>query len=285
MILKNKIYLLLSILFIACTDTNYYQSQDKARLFKVGAGDTLYNIALHYNISVRDLIEANNLKAPYNVQIGKKLIIPQIKYHTVRVGDNLFQISRLYGVSVSKLIELNKLPKPYNISVGSKLMVSNSTFSIPKSSSNNLKKTSATTANIDHSNDRKEISPATNHNFIWPVQGTIISAFGQKSGGLYNDGINIKAAEGTPVKATEDGVTAYVGNELRGYGNLIILKHSGGWISAYAHLSKTKLKIGDNVKQGTKIANVGATGNVDFAQLYFGIRKGKDAVNPGKYLK
>ena len=111
-----------------------------------------------------------------------------------------------------------------------------------------------------------------------------MSKFGPKPGGLYNDGINIKAKGGDNVKATEDGVVAYVGNELRGYGNLIIIKHSGGWISAYGHLDQTKIKRGIKVKKGQNIATIGSTGNVKSPQLYFGLRKGREAVNPQSYL-
>ena len=123
-----------------------------------------------------------------------------------------------------------------------------------------------------------------NNKFSWPIKGAIISKFGPKKGGLYNDGLNIKAKEGTPVKASEDGLVAYVGNELKGYGNLIILKHSDGWITAYAHLSQTTVKRGEKIKKGKTIGAVGATGNVDSPQLYFGLRKGRDAVNPENYL-
>ncbi|MFT6077470.1 MAG: murein DD-endopeptidase MepM/ murein hydrolase activator NlpD [Rickettsiales bacterium] len=123
-----------------------------------------------------------------------------------------------------------------------------------------------------------------NNRFSWPIRGTIISKFGPKAGGLYNDGINIKAQSGSNIKSTEDGVVAYVGDELRGYGNLIIVKHAGGWISAYGHLSSTKVKRGQNVQKGQIIAKAGSTGNVKSSQLYFGLRKGREAVNPQKHL-
>lgn len=297
MILKGKIYLFILTLFLfaSCTATNYSSQSEKGTII-VRSGDTIYSIANRHNLSVRDLAEANNLQPPYGVVVGRKLMIPAIKYHIVQSGENLYQISRIYNVSVNKLIALNHLSKPYNIALGSKLVISNSAGSTSSnaskttSTSKNTKtpvtpKTPKATPTIDPTNKRVEVTPKSDHEFIWPVNGTVISTFGQKTGGLYNDGINIKVAEGTPVKASEDGVVAYSGNELRGYGNLVIVKHSNDWISAYAHLSKAKVIVGDKVKKGTEIANVGTTGNVDFAQLYFGIRKGKDAVDPQKYLK
>jgi murein DD-endopeptidase MepM/ murein hydrolase activator NlpD len=197
----------------------------------------------------------------------------------VRQGDNLHKISRLYGMNINDLIKINNLSKPYNIFSGSKLRISNSSFkskSRKAISQRNLKSTKLRV--------KKSKLPYKNNKFIWPIKGNVISNFGQKPGGLYNDGINIKARNSAPVQAVEDGLVAYVGNELRGYGNLIIIKHSKGWVSAYAHLEKTNVRTGSKVKQGQIIANVGSTGNVKSSQLYFGIRKGRQAVNPKLYL-
>ena len=129
----------------------------------------------------------------------------------------------------------------------------------------------------------KKIANKTNR-FSWPVRGEVISKFGPKSAGLYNDGINIKAKDGQAVSSSEDGIVAYVGSELKGYGNLVIVKHSGGWISAYAHLKNSVVAIGQKIGKGQKIGNVGNSGKVKFPQLYFGLRKGRDAVNPENYL-
>lgn len=255
-------------------------------------GDNLYGIAQNHHVSVRDLIDANNLEPPYILKVGSKLILPNTKYHTVAEGDNLYKISRAYNMNVNELIDLNNLQEPYNIVIGSKLKVSNvpvALASTEKVEEGNLN-FADTNTNLRSVNESNAASiaeaklPYKDNKFIWPVTGKIISNFGPKSGGLYNDGINIKAPESSPVKAVEDGMVAYVGNELRGYGNLVILKHAGGWISAYAHLKETRVKIGTKVKQGENIALVGSTGNADSPQLYFGMRKGREAVNPQTYL-
>ncbi len=120
--------------------------------------------------------------------------------------------------------------------------------------------------------------------FMRPVDGKIISDFGPKDGGLHNDGINIKAAKGAPVRAAENGVVAYVGSEMAGYGNLVLIRHEGRWMTAYAHLGKTLVKKGDVVKIGQSIGTVGSTGTVDSPQLHFEVRKGTEAVNPSAYL-
>jgi murein DD-endopeptidase MepM/ murein hydrolase activator NlpD len=126
--------------------------------------------------------------------------------------------------------------------------------------------------------------PRTSQRFLWPVKGQVIVAFGPRNGGLHNDGINIRAARGTTVKAAENGVVAYVGNELRGFGNLLLIKHADGWMSAYAHNDAILVKTGDRVRRGQAISRVGSTGNVAHPQLHFELRRGSRAVDPLRYL-
>src|SRR6185503_15132309 len=116
--------------------------------------------------------------------------------------------------------------------------------------------------------------------FRWPVKGRVIQAFGPKQGGGQNDGINLAVPEGTPIKAAEDGVIAYAGSELKGYGNLVLVRHSNGFVTAYAHASEIMVKRGDAVKRGQVIARSGQTGNVNAPQLHFEIRKGANPVDP-----
>ena len=121
--------------------------------------------------------------------------------------------------------------------------------------------------------------------FIWPVDSKrVISGFGPKGDGKTNDGINIAASEGEPVWAVADGEVAYVGNELPGYGNMVLIRHSGGKVSAYAHLNRAAVDKYDHVKQGDIIGYVGSTGNVREPQLHFAIRGDGKAVDPMKYL-
>ena len=120
--------------------------------------------------------------------------------------------------------------------------------------------------------------------FIWPVQGSVVARFGQKVNGVKSEGVNIAAPEGAPVRAAADGVVAYAGNELKGYGNLVLIRHPGGWVTAYAHNKALKVKRGDRVRRGQVIATVGKTGSVKRAQLHFELRKGATPVNPVKYL-
>lgn len=120
--------------------------------------------------------------------------------------------------------------------------------------------------------------------FQWPAQGRVIARFGASPDGSRNDGINLALPEGTPVKAAEDGVVAYAGNELKAYGNLILVRHPGGYVSAYAHAKELLAKRDDQVKRGQVIARSGQTGNVNEPQLHFEVRKGATPVDPMQFL-
>ncbi len=113
--------------------------------------------------------------------------------------------------------------------------------------------------------------------------GPVLSAYGPKPGGLHNDGVNIKAPKGAPVRAAENGVIVYVGSDLKGYGAMVLIRHADKWMTAYAHLGSVMVKKGAVVKLGETIGTVGSTGNVDQPQLHFEIRHGTDALNPAKF--
>jgi len=126
--------------------------------------------------------------------------------------------------------------------------------------------------------------PASGRGFVWPVSGKVLSGFGNGARGLHNDGLNIAAPLDSLVKAAENGVVAYAGNELQGFGNLLLIKHRNGWVTAYAHNRTLLVKRGDKVTRGQAIARVGATGGVSTPQLHFELRRGKRAVDPRKHL-
>jgi murein DD-endopeptidase MepM/ murein hydrolase activator NlpD len=120
--------------------------------------------------------------------------------------------------------------------------------------------------------------------FRWPVRGRVITSFGPKANGQQSDGIDLAVPEGTAVRAAEDGVVAYAGNELKGYGNLILIRHGNGFVTAYAHASEIMVKRNDTVRRGQVIAKSGQTGNVTSPQLHFEIRKGSSPVDPAQFL-
>ncbi len=123
-------------------------------------------------------------------------------------------------------------------------------------------------------------APRASDMFLWPVEGRVISRFGPKAGGLHNDGINIAAPRGAPVRAAENGVVVYSGSDLRGFGRMVLIKHADGYITAYGHNSEILVQRGDQVRRGQAIGRVGSTGNVERPQVHFQIRKGRQAINP-----
>ena len=252
---------------------------------RVEKGDSYYLIANRYGVSLNALLRENNARPPYALRTGQTLKLPKPKTHTVTKGDTLFSIARKYDVRVSEIASINRLSEPYTISVGTKL-------SLPSGSqlaaTGQSRRASSRSGAAGQANVRHEAittaPPARKGRFLKPLTGQVISRYGPKAGGLHNDGINIMAPLGHPIKASENGIVIYAGNELRGYGNLILIRHDNGWVTAYAHASRFKVRPGDKVKQGQVVALVGQSGNVDKPQLHFEIRKNSRPIDPEKYM-
>ena len=269
----------------------------------VSKGDTLYSISRRYNVPLRDLITVNQLTPPYTLAVGQSLSIPTAKYHIVAKGDTLYNISKRYNIDLTTLSRLNNLSPPYTLSIGQKLALPATISSsrnmyadtddevwLPQkstkvtSSKKYTVKKAQTKAKKTVSSSKTTTVKKRTTKFAWPVKGTVISKFGTIGKGRNNDGINIKASKGTAVKAADKGTVVYSGNELKGFGNLILIRHSDGWITAYAHNQKLLVKKGQKVVRGEKIATVGDTGGVNEPQLHFEVRAGKKPVNPLTYL-
>ncbi|MEE8294568.1 MAG: M23 family metallopeptidase [Sphingomonadales bacterium] len=235
----------------------------------VRKGDTVYAIARRTGADPRAIISANNLRPPYVLHPGDTLILSGGRSYAVKKGDTLYSISRAYGVDLTSLSRANNLRSPYRLAVGQVLKIPGG-----KAGSG----APQTTLNV-------ALPPREGSRFLWPVRGDILSTFGAKDGGLHNDGINIKTRRGEPIKAADAGVVVYADDGLKGYGNLILIRHQGGWVTAYAHNDRLLVKRGDAVKRGDIISWAGVTGDVSEAQLHFEIRKGTRAVNPTSYLE
>ena len=272
----------------------------------VEKGDTLYTISRRYDVPLRSIIDANHLDPPFQVAAGTKLDLPQERFHVVKQGDTLYGIARLYGVEVSGLASLNRLNPPYALRTGETLFLpatveppdrsttavagapdSTETPGAPGPKPDNTpgappeKPGQPNTATATPTPEpTKPPPPRVGKGFDWPVQGKIIERYGTGANGTHNDGINIAAKAGEPVRAADAGVVAYAGNELRGYGNLVLIKHAGGYMTAYAHNSQLLVKRGDVVKRGQEIAKAGSTGTVDTPQVHFEIRLGTRAIDP-----
>jgi murein DD-endopeptidase MepM/ murein hydrolase activator NlpD len=256
-------------------------------------GDTVYDLARRHGVPMRTLIEANGLRPPYWLKIGQRIILPLARQHVVQRGESIYAIARNYGVASSSLANANGLTNNFTLYPGQTLRIPGQGRAIGPSTAERSSGPSVALAS-------KKLRPpaalprapapipkpaARSGSFIWPVSGKLLSGFGVKGNGLHNDGINIAVARGTPVRAAENGVVAYAGNEIRGFGNMLLIKHTGGWVSAYAHNAEILVKRGTRVKKGDIIAKVGSSGSVDSPQLHFELRRGKEAVDPTKYLK
>lgn len=202
--------------------------------------------------------------------------------YTVKRGDTLYAISRSTGTSVRDLARLNNISPPYTIEVGQRLKLSGSA----KTSSTSGKattKSSTKTAAVRPSSSVPQSSwpPVGQRCWLWPASGKVILPYSTADGG--NKGIDISAARGTPVYAAGAGKVVYVGNQLRGYGNLIMIKHSEDYITAYAHNDTLLVNNGQSVKAGQKIATMGST-DAASVRLHFQIRYRATAIDPLRYL-
>ena len=223
----------------------------------VAAGDTLSKVSHRYHKSVNEIAKANNIQPTATLNVGERLIIP--------------------GVQTSEVKAAAPAPAPQQ-----KTVLASAAPKEPEPV-----QTAAVVAPADPL--EKEATKLAEGNgtvpkFRWPANGRVIAGYGATPNGQQNDGINISLPENTPVKAAEDGVVAYAGNELKGYGNLVLVRHPNGYVTAYAHAKELLVKRGDQVKRGQVIARSGQTGNVNTPQLHFEIRKDSSPLDPTRFL-
>ena len=240
--------------------------------------------------------------APPKVTRNAPAQVPVV--HVVNPGETLATIAKRYNRPLAQIAAANNIPLQKAVRVGDRLVIPGNYAAVaapaaapaPASTPNGGQKL----ASLEPTNSARVITPAketpatettataapmgATPSFRWPVRGRVITGFGPKPTGQQNDGINVAVPEGTPIKAADDGVVAYAGNELKGYGNLVLVRHASGFVTAYAHASELLVKRGDQVKRGQAIARSGQTGNVSSPQVHFEIRKGSSPVDPMQYL-
>ena len=259
------------------------------QIVEVRANDTLYAVATRYQVTPQSVIEANGLQPPYNLRKGQALKLVPRRTHIVRPGDSVYVISQRYAVSQYQLAQLNYLKPPFELKIGQKLQLPNSLdFSVldvglPDGvSSTNIAQPTPTETSVPTAPRKRFVAPslAGSSGFTWPVQGEIITEFGPSQRGVHNDGVNIAASEGASVGAAAKGRVAFVGNNIKSFGKLVLVKHDGGIITAYAHLGDISVKEGDIVTAGQSIGTIGRSGRVDSPQLHFEIRKSRQPVDP-----
>ncbi|MBV8133632.1 MAG: M23 family metallopeptidase [Alphaproteobacteria bacterium] len=267
---------------------------------RVQPGQTLSGIAHAYHVPTHLIAEANHLAPPYHIEAGRSLIIPQADQSPLPLGTGSLAAlppPKSEEVTTSKPLEAAPLERmalppagnppiagtaPPNLAAPAPSLVAEPPHPDVKPAAAPL-----APAAMPEPPAASSVPPSTaaeSGTFLWPVRGRVLAGYGPGRDGTHNDGINIAAPRGAAVEAADGGVVAYVGNELRGYGNLILVKHPNGWISAYAHCDSILVKRGDKVVRGQTIARVGSTGSVAEPQLHFELRHGSRAVDPREFL-
>jgi murein DD-endopeptidase MepM/ murein hydrolase activator NlpD len=230
----------------------------------VRRGQSVGGLAAEYHVPTREIIAANHLPPPYGIEIGQHLLIPGA---TGGPPPRLAAapprwVRRAGERAPPEIIPLDgppPQPAPQRIAVAA--------------------------AAPPHEGAAEHAAATPDRGaLLWPVRGRIIEGYGATSNGRRNAGINIAAPQGAPVRAVDGGVVAYAGNQLRGYGNLVLIKHPDGLISAYAHCEALLVHRGEQVVRGQIIARVGETGDVDRPQLHFELRQGERALDPRRFL-
>jgi murein DD-endopeptidase MepM/ murein hydrolase activator NlpD len=256
------------------------------QVITVAPGQTLYSISRTYGVSLEALMRANGISNASRVQAGQQIRIPGTTGGSSAAGvqlaagpSNLGTIpapgtTRTDATAVPP--QLARPSTPVSVAPAPAPTVIAAAPPTPAPSIVAPQPTATPVA--------AEPASTSGTEFRWPVHGRIISSFGVKPDGERNDGINLAVPEGTSVKATEAGTVIYAGNEIAGYGNLILVRHAGGWVSAYAHNKEIMVERGQTVVRGQTIALAGATGSVSQPQVHFELRQGSTPVNPLDHL-
>jgi murein DD-endopeptidase MepM/ murein hydrolase activator NlpD len=239
----------------------------------VNRGDTLASIARKNHISSVELARANGLDPSAKLKLGTKLTVPGAKTAALAAPVAAAPVSAAPVAGTLQPVAAAPAPATKMAAIAA-----------PAQSA----RLAQATANVEEKTAEAPAKAAETTSalptFRWPVRGKVVTSYGAKTNGKSNDGINLAVPEGTPVKAAEDGVVAYSGNELKGYGNLVLVRHSNGYVTAYAHASELMVKRGDTIKRGQVIAKSGQSGEVASPQLHFEIRKGSSPVDPLQFL-
>jgi len=280
---------------------------------EVVAGDTLFTLSRRYAVPMRALIETNRLEPPFDLRVGQMLALPPPQIHIVEAGETVYSIGKRFNVDPRSLALMNGLPKPYLVRPGDPVRLPSlardtqtrqegaptiddgrpidltaeapdGAFGAPAPRPARLPMPETASVPLVTPPGAPSGGPIATASgtgaFLWPVRGTLLRGYGVTGTGQRNDGINIGAERGTPIRAAAAGQVAYAGNQLAAFGNLILVRHPTGYITAYAHVDQLSVKEGDTVAAGQQIATVGTSGAVETPQLHFQIRKGKSVVDP-----
>ena len=245
----------------------------------VNKDDTIYGIANKYKVVPKDIIDDNNLVEPYNLKVNQILFLRNKNLYVIRFGDNLEKISLKFAVNKSDIIRINKLSKPYQLKVGNKILIPQTKdFSVVDLIID--QKIYKSEPKISNKNRIINAKSLNSPNFIWPSKGQIIKNFGVFGKGQHYDGVDIKASNNSPIYSIYEGTVAFTGSEIKKFGNLILIKHKNGWLSAYSNVGKFNVKQGSSIKKGELIAY--SSNDLDY--YHFQLRHNRNPVNPIEFL-
>lgn len=257
----------------------------------VEAGETLYAISRRYNVDTRSLANMNGLPKPWTIYPGDQMILPSLARDSFASKETAIA-SADAAVNSMKVSGGVATPVVGEVALGS-IAVATNEIPVGAMRPDPAKLASASS---DYGRFDEEVTaqpksvstnidlPSNGKGFLWPVTGNLVKAYGKDASGKKNDGINIGARAGAPIKAASDGYVVYAGSELPGFGFLVLINHGGGWVTAYAHAKELLVEEGQAIRQGQTIAKVGETGSVDSPQLHFQLRKGKTPIDPTNQL-
>lgn len=276
----------------------------EATTVTVRQGDTLTRIAERTGAGALAIAVANGLKVDAPLRPGQQLKVPAGRYHSVKAGETGLAIARAYRTDWRLVVLRNGLQPPYTLEIGDRLLIPPPPTIEERAAANRLdidellrgdrpaqprqQARAAPPPPPAATPPRRPAPPALASipapRLDWPLEGRILSTFGRKPGGRFNDGINIAAVAGAAVRAAADGEVIYAGNGVAAFGGLILIRHEGGWVTAYAHNETLLVARGARVTRGQTIARAGATGEVTEPQLHFELRQGRTPVDPLLHL-
>lgn len=260
------------------------------RQIVVKKGDTVYSLAKKHDVPVRFLMDSNNLEFGEELLAGSVLHLPATEdFHEPEVDvmppKEVIAHNKVESTDLPEL-EIEPEQEPQQAVVAPQPMYKPSQTNIPGPADKPVLDIMQKRMRADDGTPRPVMR--SRGGFIWPLEaspeGKVLSSFGAREGGLYNDGVNVIAEAGEEVMASAAGMVVYAGQELKSYGKLVIIRHDNGWLTAYAHMQDIVIRKGQRVLQRQVIGHVGQTGKVDEPQLHFGIRAGKDTLDPLKHI-
>ena len=239
-------------------------------------GDTASSIAADNGMSLGRLAEINGLRPPYNIYVGQVLRLEPYdavpRTHTVGRGETLLGIASRHGLRLDQVRALNPSIEPDRIRVGQKIVL--------RGSASDRRKVVAARRDQVKTAALAPVPTLSDEGFTWPVDGVVVGHFGSRANGTRNDGIDIRAAHGSTVRAAEAGVVVYSGEDIPSMGRMLMIRHDDGYLTAYAHNRSLLVRAGDPVRRAQPIAKLGATGDTREPLLHFELRKGKTPVDP-----